>query len=107
MVSEIVQELAELTAENKKGVEALYEAESNLAGLENALDKAEATAYLGGTGSVAERQAAAKLSCAEIRFDRDIAKAHVNRVRTKLRVIESALMAQATMSKLLQAEMKL
>ena len=107
MVSEIVQELAELTAENKKGVEALYEAESNLAGLENALDKAEATAYLGGTGSVAERQAAAKLSCAEIRFDRDIAKAQVNRVRTKLRVIESALMARATMSKLMQAEMKL
>jgi len=107
MVSEIIQEIAELTSENKKGVEALYEAESNLAGLENALDKAEATAYLGGTGSVADRQAAAKLSCAEIRFDRDIAKAQVNRVRTKLRVIESALMAQATMSKLLQAEMKL
>ena len=107
MVSEIVQELAELTAENKKGVEALYEAESNLAGLENALDKAEATAYLGGTGSVADRQAAAKLACAEIRFERDLGKAQVNRVRTKLRVIESAIMAQATMSKIMQAEMKL
>ena len=107
MVSEIVQELAELTAENKKGVEALYEAESNLAGLENALDKAEATAYLGGTGSVADRQAAAKLACAEIRFERDLGKAQVNRVRTKLRVIESAIMAQATMSKIMQAEIKL
>jgi hypothetical protein len=71
------------------------------------LDTSEASAFLAGTGSVAERQARAKLECAEIRFERDLAKAQVNRVRTKLRVIESALMAQATMSKLMQAEMKL
>tara|TARA_R110000803_G_scaffold187135_1_gene249539 strand:+ start:3286 stop:3609 length:324 start_codon:yes stop_codon:yes gene_type:complete len=107
MPSDIIQELSELTAENKRGVEALFEAETNLAGLENALDKAEASAYLGGTGSVADRQAAAKLACAEIRFERDLGKAQVNRVRTKLRVIESAIMAQATMSKIMQAEMKL
>jgi len=107
MVSEIVQEIAELTSENKKGVEALYAAEATLAQAEKDLDTAEAGAFLAGTGSVAERQAHAKLKCAEIRFERDIAKAQVNRVRTKLRVIESALMAQATMSKLMQAEMKL
>jgi len=107
MVSEIVQEIAELTSENKKGVEALYAAEATLAQAEKDLDTAEASAFLAGTGSVAERQAHAKLKCAEIRFERDIAKAQVNRVRTKLRVIESALMAQATMSKLMQAEMKL
>jgi hypothetical protein len=42
-----------------------------------------------------------------LRFERDLAKAQVNRMRTKIRQIESELMAQATMSKILQAEMKL
>ena len=105
--SEIILELQELTATNKKGVEALYEAETNLAGMELDLDKTEASAFISAAGSIAERTAIAKLESAEARFQRDIAKAQVNRVRTKLRTIESAIMAQATMSKLLQAEMKL
>ena len=105
--SEIILELQELTATNKKGVEALYEAEINLAGMELDLDQTEAGAFISATGSIAERTAIAKLASAEARFQRDLAKAQVNRVRTKLRTIESAIMAQATMSKLLQAEMKL
>jgi hypothetical protein len=71
------------------------------------LDKAEASAFISGAGSVAERQAHAKLACSELRFDRDLAKAQVNRIRMKLRTIESEIMAQATMSKIMQAEMKL
>ena len=105
--SKIVQELAELTAMNRKGVEALYEAEISLARAESDLDKAEAGAFISATGSVAEKQAQAKLACAELRFERDLAKAQVNRIRMKLRTLESEIMAQATMSKILQAEMKL
>jgi hypothetical protein len=36
-----------------------------------------------------------------------LAKAEVDRVRAKLRMIESAIMAQATAAKMVQAEMKL
>jgi hypothetical protein len=107
MPSDIVKELAELTAMNRKGVEALYEAEISLARAESDLDQAEAHAFISGSGSVAEKQAQAKLACSELRFERDLAKAQVNRIRTKLRTIESEIMAQATMSKILQAEMKL
>ena len=46
MVSEIVSEIQELTALNKKGVEALYEAEMALAKCEADLDRLEAQAYL-------------------------------------------------------------
>ena len=46
MISEIVQEIAELTSENKKGVDALYSAETNLAQAEADLDKAESQALL-------------------------------------------------------------
>jgi hypothetical protein len=105
--SDIIRELQELTAENKKGVDALYEAETNLARTELDLDQTEASAFISAAGNIAERSAVAKLESSEARFQRDLAKAQVNRVRTKLRVIESAIMAQATMSKLMQAEMKL
>lgn len=105
--SQIITELAELTALNRKGVEALFEAEEELAHAEAELDTVEARAFLSAEGSVAERTAKAKLEAVETRLTRDIARASVNRVRTKLRVIESEIMALATRSKIMQAEMKL
>ena len=105
--SQIAKDLVELTQTNRKGVEALFEVESDLAQFESDLDRCEAQQFLDATGSVAERQARAKLECADIRFDRDLAKARVNRIRTKMRSIESELMALATAAKILQAEMKL
>lgn len=107
MPSNIIKELQELTQTNRKGVDALFEAESELAERERELDKVESLAFLESQGTVADRQALARLEAADARFERDLAKAKVNRVRTKLKVIESEMMAQATMSKMLQAEMKL
>jgi hypothetical protein len=105
--SEIVKGLQELTAMTRKGVEALYEAEVELAEAEYALDQAESTAFLEAQGTVADRQALAKLDAAPKRFERDICRAKVNRVKTKLRMLEGEIMANATMSKIMQAEMKL
>jgi hypothetical protein len=107
IASQIVQELYELTQENKRGVEVYADVMEHLARCENILDTTEARAFISASGSVAERQAVAKLEASEARLERDLAKAQVERVRAKLRAIESALMAQATSAKLLQAEMKL
>jgi NADPH-dependent 7-cyano-7-deazaguanine reductase QueF-like protein len=107
MPSEIISSLAELTALNKKGVEALFTAEQELAEAEHALDLAESKAFLSADGSVAERTAKAKIESAEARLTRDLARAGVSRIKMKLRGIESELMAVATMAKLQQAEMKL
>jgi NADPH-dependent 7-cyano-7-deazaguanine reductase QueF-like protein len=107
MPSEIISSLAELTALNKKGVEALFTAEQELAQAEHELDLVESRAFLTADGSVAERQAKAKLEAAEARLARDLARAGVSRVKMKLRGIESELMSLATMAKLQQAEMKL
>lgn len=103
----MVQALQELIQTNRKGSEALYDAEVELARCENQLDNVEAKAFLMATGSVAERSATAKLEAADSRLERDLAKAKVNRVRTKLKIIESEIMSHATMSKIMQAEMKL
>jgi len=107
MPSQIMSELAELTQLNRKGVDALYEAEENLAKAEHELDTVEASAFLDAQGTVADRQALARLEAADARLERDLAKAKVNRVKTKLRVVESEIMTVATRAKLMQAEMKL
>jgi exonuclease VII small subunit len=107
IASEIVKELYELTQENRKGIEYYAEAMDTLARCENQLDKVEAYALINAEGPVIERQAKAKLAASEARLERDLAKAQVERVRAKLRMIESAIMAQATAAKMVQAEMKL
>jgi len=107
MPSNIINELQELTQTSRKGVEALFEAESDLAQKEHELDTVEAQAFLNSEGTVADRQALARLEAADARLERDLSKAKLNRIKTKLRVIESAIMAQGTMSKIMQAEMKL
>ena len=107
IASEIVRELYELTQENRKGIEFYAEAMDTLARCENQLDKIEAHALINAEGPVIERQAKAKLASSEARLERDLAKAQVERVRAKLRMIDSSIMAQATAAKMVQAEMKL
>jgi hypothetical protein len=105
--SDISQQLTELVNENYRGVNAVYQAEAKLAQAEYDLDTAEQTAFISAEGSVAERTAIAKLNSAEKRLERDLARAEFNRVKLKLKAIESALMASATQAKLLSVEIRL
>jgi hypothetical protein len=103
---EIQKQLAELTAENSKGYEALYQAEVKLAEAEHTLDTIEQKAFIRHQGTVADRQANARLEAADARLQRDLRKAEATRIKMKIRAIESALMASATQAKLIQAELK-
>jgi len=105
--SQIAQEIAELTAENSKGADALYAAELELAQKELDLDTIEQKAFIRAQGTVADRTAISRLEASEARFERDLAKAKVNRIKTKIKALETNLMAAATQAKLLSAEMKL
>lgn len=105
--SEIARQITELTVENNKGYEALYAAEVELAEAEHNLDTVEAKAFLRAQGTVADRQALARLESAQARLERDLAKAKANRIRTKIKTLESALMASATQAKLIQSELKI
>jgi hypothetical protein len=105
--NDISQQLTELVNENYRGVNAVYQAEAKLAQAEYDLDTAEQTAFISAEGSVAERTAIAKLNSAEKRLERDLARAEFNRVKLKLKAIESALMANATQAKLLAVEIRL
>lgn len=105
--SEIAAQIAELTAENNKGADALYAAEVELANKEFDLDTLEQKAFIKAQGTIADRTAISRLEASEARLERDLAKAKVNRIRVKIKALETALMAAATQAKLLSSEMKL
>jgi Tfp pilus assembly protein PilX len=105
--SELIQELASLTAENKKGVEALYAAEVALAEAEHELDTIEQRAFIKAQGTVADRSALSKLEAADSRLQRDLRKAEANRIRMKIKTLETAIMAVATQAKLIGVETRL
>lgn len=104
---EIQKLLAELTAENSKGGQALYEAEVRLAEAEHELDMVEAKAFIKHSGTVADRQAHARIEAGEVRLQRDLRKAEANRIRVKIKGLESAIMAAQTQAKLIQSELKI
>jgi NADPH-dependent 7-cyano-7-deazaguanine reductase QueF-like protein len=104
---QIAQQLAELTQENNRGADALYAAEVELAEAENRLDLIEQRAFIKAQGTIADRTALARLEAADARLERDLAKAKANRVRVKIKALETSIMATATQAKLIQSEMKL
>ena len=107
MLSEIQNQITELISENQKGYNALHEAEVKLAHAEHELDLIEQRAFIKHEGTVADRTAMARLAAADSRLERDLRKAEANRIRVKIRSLESALMAMGTQVKLIQSEMEL
>jgi hypothetical protein len=104
---EIQQQLAELIAENQRGATALFEAERSLAEAEYDLDLVEQRAFIKAEGTVRDREAIARLEAAQSRLERDLRKAELNRIRQKIKSIETAMMAIGTQAKLMQVESKL
>jgi hypothetical protein len=104
--SELIQELASLTAENRKGVEALFEAERALAEAEYDLDLVESKAFIKAQGTQGDRNALARLESAENRLQRDLRKAELNRIKQKIKAIETATIVLSTQAKLMQSELK-
>lgn len=107
LVSDIILELNRLTKELSSGYKALYDAECALAEAELDLDTVEQKAFLAATGTVADRNSLARLESAQNRFQRDLRRAEVNRIKTKIKSLESALTASQTMARLLEAETRL
>lgn len=105
--TDIQRQLAELTLENSKGAEALFAAEVRLAEAEHELDLVEQKAFIKAEGTVADRTALAKLESADARLQRDLRKAEANRVRMKIKGLETNIMAVATQAKLIQVESRI
>lgn len=95
----IIQELQRLTAEMDKGNNALYDAECKMADAEAAYDKAVSLAFINNQGTVADRQAVAKLQSVDAKLQADLARAEFNRVKTKMKTLSDQATMMAVMSK--------
>jgi len=104
--TQVIQELQRLIAETEKGNSALYDAEIELADAEAELDRVEVKTFLSKEGTVADRNALARLECNELRLKRDLKKAERDRIKQKLRSIENAMTATQTIAKMVDLEIK-
>ena len=78
-----------------------------MAEAEHELDTIEQKAFLRAQGTVADRTALARLEASDARLQRDLRKAELNRIRQKIKSIETAMMAIGTQAKLMQVETRL
>ena len=98
----VIGELVAIRAEASKGADALYRAEVKLAEAMLAADKKEASALIAAEGTVVDRQAIAKLKSADERLAADIAKAEMNRVKTKLKILSEQQMSVQTEARMVE-----
>jgi hypothetical protein len=84
----IINELALVRAEAAKGVDVLFECESEVARLDFEYSRTQAQAVLDAQGTALDRQALATLAAAEVKLQLDLAKAKLNRVKAKLRHLQ-------------------
>lgn len=99
----IISELASVRAEAAKGVDALFDCESEVARLDFEYSRTQAQAVLDAAGTALDRQALATLAAAEVKFELDLAKAKLNRVKAKLRHLQDVqtnIQSQARMVEL-------
>jgi len=90
-----------------KGSQALFDAESKVAEAEFAYERALALAFLGAEGKTAgERTALSKFEASNERFEADMAKAQLNRVKSKMKTLELQQLGIQTISRLVETELK-
>lgn len=95
----VAEEIRATRHELQKGSDALYAAELKAERAEDAAQLALDKALLTAEGSIPEKQAQARMASGVERDEAFIARAEFNRVKTKIRTLETSLMT-------LQSELK-
>lgn len=95
----VLTEIRETRAQLERGSSALYDAELKAERAEDAAQLALDKALLTAEGSVPEKQARARIQSAAVRDVAFVARAEFNRVKAKIRALESSMMS-------LQSELK-
>lgn len=104
--ADVIRELATLRATSEKGIGLLAEAEEKLVRLELEADKQESLVFLEAQGTVADRNAIAKIKSEDARLDAELARIEVNRIKLKLRHLSEAMNATQTAGKMIELQWK-
>ena len=102
----VIAELSHIRAEVQKGISVLYDCECKLADAENAYERELQLSFINAQGTVADRTAISRLQASEKRLAADLAKAEWNRVKAKLKALETAQMGIQTSARLMETELK-
>jgi hypothetical protein len=101
---EVIKELEKIRNQSEQGIALLAEAEIKYLELASAADRVEATELLSAQGTIVDRQAVAKLKAMDVRFQADLAKVELNRIKAKIRHLSESQMAVMAAGKLIQME---
>jgi len=101
---EVIRELEKIRNQSEQGVALLAEAEIKYLELASAADRVEATELVSAQGTIVDRQAVAKLKAMDVRFEADLAKVELNRIKAKIRHLSESQMAVMAAGKLIQME---
>jgi len=101
---QVIRELEKIRLQSEQGISLLAEAEVKYLELASAADKIEATELLSAQGTIVDRQAVAKLKAMDSRFEADLARAELNRIKAKIRHLSESQMAVMAAGKLIQIE---
>jgi len=96
---QVIAKLNELIATGDRGINALYDAEIKVADKDLAYEKAFNTAYLDAQGTATDRAALAKLQTAELKFELDMAKIELNRIKAKIKQLSETGTLTAVIAK--------
>lgn len=102
----IIEELRHIQREMAKGSQALFDAEAKVANAEATYERMMAISFLESEGTAGERTARAKLDSTDFRLEADLAKAQLNRVKSKMKTLELQQMGTQTISRLIETELK-
>ena len=102
----IIEELRHIQREMSKGSQALFDAESKVAEAEYLYERTLALSFLNAEGTAGERTAQSKFDASEARLEADVAKAQLNRVKSKIKTLELQQMGTQTISRLIETELK-
>ena len=101
---EVIRELEKIRNQSEQGIALLAKAEVKYLELASAADRVEATELLSAQGTIVDRQAVAKLKAMDVRFQADLAKVELNRIKAKIRHLSESQMAVMAAGKLIQME---
>ena len=102
--ADVIRELSFIRTESEKGVAYLAEAETKAVKLYLDAELFEAKEFIKAIGTVADRQATAKIFSYDKRVEAEIAKIEVNRIKTKLRQLSESLHATQTAGKMIELQ---
>jgi hypothetical protein len=87
---QVISEIQRLTGEAAKAPQAIYDAEKVVADKQLAYDRKSALEFMNAQGTVADRENLAKFNSADEKFELELAKAELNRVKNKAKQLADA-----------------